>query len=140
MMSTQVYGKRVGKKPSKPQEWVEVKQSSDDPKWRSLAERIAFHRLYERNKHVGALKEAHPHRPYLWTVDFFFPYAKGGPLFIDEPALKPDIGESEMKTAFMLRAGFRFLIVKPKMTYEDCMTELLEIDARLKNGMANGAS
>ena len=133
MMSTQVYGKRVGRKPSKPTEWVEVKQSSDDPKWRSLAERIAFHRLYERNKHVGFLKEAHPTRPYLWTVDLYFPYAKGGPLWIDEPCLSPDVIDSEERKKVMEKMGLRFLIVKPKMTYEDCMTELLEIDARLKN-------
>lgn len=136
-MSQTVYGKRVGKKAPKPQEWIEVAATPDDPKWRSLAERIAAHRLYERNKHVGFLKDAHPHRPYLWTTDFYFPYAKGGPLYIDEPALKAEAGESEMKVEFMRRAGLRFLIVRPKMTYEDCMTELLEIDARLKNGMDN---
>lgn len=123
-MSTQVYGKRVNKK-AKPTEWVETKATVDDPKWRSLAEKVALHRLYERNKHVIFLKEAHPHRPYLWTTDLYFPYASGGPLYIDEPQMAPDILESEMKTKAMKAAGYRFLIIKPKMTYEDCMTELL---------------
>lgn len=134
-MSEQVYGRRVGgkgKKP-KPQDFVEVPKNTDDPRWRSLAERVAYHRLYERNKHVGLLKIAHPHRPHLWTTDLFFPYADGGPLFIDEPVMPPDVAESEMKTDVMKKNGLRFLIIKPKMNYEDCMTKLLEIDAGIKD-------
>lgn len=130
MMSSQVYGKRVGKKSKPPVEWVEVKIHEDENKWRSLSERVASHRLYERNKHVNALKDAHPHRPYLWTTDLYFPYAKGGPLYIDEPQMKPDVLESEMKTAVMKKAGLRFLIIKPKMSFEDCMTELLRQEAK----------
>lgn len=134
MMSERVYGKRVNtKKVHIPTEWIDVKPSADDPKWRSLSERVAFHRLYERNKHVGFLKIAHPHRPYLWTIDLYFPYAKDGPLYIDEPALQPDVKEAELKEQIMRDAGFRYLIIKPKMTYEDCMIRLLEIDERRKN-------
>ena len=132
-MTQQAYGKRVGRKDSKAivsKEWIDVKKSSDDPKWRSLAERVAHHRLYERNKHVGMLKEAHPNRPHLWTIDLYFPYAQGGALFIDEPALPPDVKESEMKVETLRKMGIRFLIIKPKMTYEDCMTELLGMDTK----------
>jgi hypothetical protein len=109
---------------------------TDSAQWRSLAERVALHRLYERNKHLGPLKEAFPYKPHLWTSDFFFPYAKGGPLFIDQPILVQDVPDCELKKETMLNAGLRYLIIKPKMKYEDCMLELLEIDARIaKNGL-----
>lgn len=135
-MSTTVYGKRVGRPPKTQKTWVDVPKSSDDAKWRSLAERIALHRLYERNKHLLILKEAFPYKPVMWTTDLFFPYAKGGPLFIDEPSLVQDVPDSEAKKEIMSKAGLRFLVIKPKMKYEDCMLELLEIDARIaENGL-----
>lgn len=132
-MMTEPHGKLKGKKSTVYTAWTQLAGSPDDPKWRSLSERIAQHRLYERNKHVGFLKQAHPYRPYLWTIDFYFPYASGGALYIDECSLVPDVGESEMKAEIMRKANLRFLILKPKMKYEDCMSDLIQIDARLKN-------
>jgi hypothetical protein len=58
------------------------------------------------------------------TVDKYFPYALGGPLFIDEPQNERDENICEEKKAIMEKLGHRYIIIKRGMSEIDIM-ELL---------------
>ncbi len=64
--------------------------------------KITSHMLAESdfckiNFYHPALKANFPGNGKLWSVDKFYPYAKGGPLFVDEPRFPYEIKNCEMK-------------------------------------------
>lgn len=108
---------------------VPEKTSSE---WRSLAERVAKHRLYKRNEHIPRLKEAFPACRWMWSVDKLFPYAEGGVLAIDEPRFDAEVKESLQKQAFLKKIGIRMVVLVPREGYDQAMQQLADFDMETK--------
>jgi len=53
-----------------------------------------------------------------------YPYADGGRLLVDEPRFQYEIDACEMKRPVLKRLGYRYLVIKPHMTIEQCFEEL----------------
>lgn len=122
----------VGKRGKKVQPTLDVDQPtptvSERGSYRSLAEEIAQSKYFERNKFVQVLKEKFPHQANLWTIDRFFPYAKGGPLFVEEPTYKHEMAESKLKRDALMGQPGRFLIIEAGMQHADVMHQLAEME------------
>jgi len=85
-----------------------------------LAEVLAQDKYFQRN-HIWS-KTAFPFNEKMQYVDKFFPYAEGGPLFVDEPQRTvTDLSIYEAKAEAMKALGHRYICIKPGMT---------ELDAR----------
>jgi hypothetical protein len=111
--------------------------------YRSFAEQIAEHRIYECGKFVPELKAALPNLWRLWHVDRFFPYAKGGELLVDEPKTEADFVESKLKAAAAAKAGLRMIILKSDTSIQEAREQLDEVDHvldDLRNGTKAGSS
>lgn len=91
---------------------------------RSMAEKIAKDKLYYRNYYYPGGKGAFPEFPVLQTVDKFFPYAEGGPLFVDEVSRTTDTKLIEKKTEVMRSLGHRYVAIMPGMSELDIRERL----------------
>lgn len=81
---------------------------------KTIAENIAEHQFYHRNYYWPGCKQAFPHLTNLQHVDKFFPFAVGGPLFVDE--VKPaDNRDFKQKKEVMSKLGHRYLVVTHDM-------------------------
>jgi hypothetical protein len=94
--------------------------------YRSLAERVAGHRLYQRGVFLPFLKEAFPHLKHMWCVDRYFPYSIHGSLYIDEPVKEFQVAESQKKRAVLEKFGLRLIVLGPMVTYQQAMEQLAE--------------
>ena len=77
----------------------------------TAASKAAGHEFCKVNYYHPLLKEKFPGNPKMWSVDKYYPYAKGGPLYIDEPNLEYRIVESKRKLEEFKKAGVRYLIL-----------------------------
>lgn len=91
---------------------------------RSMAEKIANDKLYYRNYYYPGGKTEFPEFPALQTVDKFFPYAEGGPLFVDEISRTTDQKLIEKKSELMKRLGHRYVAIVPGMSELDIRERL----------------
>lgn len=87
----------------------------------TVAEKIAEDKFCQRNHIWPGARQAFPFNSKMHYVDKFYPYAEGGPLFVDEPTRLSDLKQYELKAEAMKKLGHRYLVIKPGMT---------EIDAR----------
>lgn len=92
--------------------------------YRSLAEKVAQHRIYQRGVWIKELQAAFPTQKWLWRVSRFFPYSPHGKLFIDEPSLPIQIEESKKKKEILDRLGFKTVILYSGVSFEDAMEQL----------------
>lgn len=76
------------------------------------ASKIADSTFCKINYYHPLLKKKFPGNSKMWTVDKYYPYAKCGPLFIDEPRLDYRVQESKNKLAEFEKAGIKYLILK----------------------------
>ena len=93
----------------------------------TFAERIAQHKLFYKNHIWQGAREAFPFHPALRMVDRYFPYAEGGPLYIDEPSRVDDLKQYEPKIDAMKKLGHRYLLLKPGMTELEVTEALAEM-------------
>lgn len=54
-----------------------------------------------------------PIEPLLHTCSKFFPYAKGGALYIDEPEIEDDVTNCKRKAEAMKKEGLRYCYIPP---------------------------
>ena len=90
----------------------------------SLAEKIAGDKLCYRNHYYPGGKNLFPEVATLQVVDKFYPYANGGPLFVDEWTdhdEKHRLSTIENKKEAMRKLGHRYLSVTPNMTELDAI-------------------
>lgn len=80
---------------------------------RSLAERIAGDDYHYLNYYYEGGKGYFPQEHKMQTVSKFFPFAEGGPLFVDEPNMEHEFSMCERKKEVMKKLGHRYLIIKP---------------------------
>ena len=131
---TRVVGKR-GKKaaPTLDEDLADLKskRSDDVPprgEYRSLAEQVSQSKYFERNKFVQALKLAFPQNPKLWTIDRYFPHAKGGAIYVEEPTYESEKKDARLKREAMRGEPGRFLIIEVGMENADVMHQLAEME------------
>lgn len=108
-----------------PKEKKTIAANFREVQYSSRAERIAKDSLYYRNHYYAGGKQIFPDKPELQTVDKYFPYAEGGPLFIDELTLMDNPKTFEMKTQKMKELGHRYIAIDPKMTDLQIMERLI---------------
>jgi len=92
--------------------------------FRSQAEKIAKDQLFYKNYYYPGGRQAFPDKPILQTVDKYFPYAEGGPLFIDEPLRTDDAKLFETKTEIMKKLGHRYVALTPGLSELDILERL----------------
>lgn len=91
-----------------------------EPKYGCMSDALAEDTLCYLNHYYKGGREKFPNDHQLQFVHKYYPYAKGGPLLIDEPAHKESLEIYTKKQEFMKELGHRYLLVKPKMTELDC--------------------
>lgn len=79
---------------------------------KDISEKIAESRVLFRSWKNDGLKAAFPHERRLWTTEKYYPDAKGGPLYIDEPQGTQEVAECERKREVMKKLGHRYLVIR----------------------------
>lgn len=90
----------------------------------SRAEVAANSKICLLNWKFDQAAEKFPREPWMRKVDFYFPYAAGGPLLVDDCKLPHQVTQSERKAKILQELGYRFLILRPGMTEADDLLEL----------------
>lgn len=110
-----------------------VVKSADKPKERDVLDRadllgvsaeVAQDTLCNRNWPWKNARSHFPLDPLMRTVDKFYPNAKGGPLYVDEPETEGDAKRYEKKRAVMKVEGLRYIVVTRDMTAVDARKQL----------------
>ena len=104
----------------------EVKRERAQPstKFTRLPQKLAHSHFYIRNYGVQALKEAFPASAAAGTVSAYFPFAEGGPLYVDEPRHPYNIEECRKKTVVMRKAGLKYVYLEKDDTLETALQKL----------------
>lgn len=87
---------------------------------------IAGSEIYSRNLRFKNAEKHFPHQPLMRTCDMFFQFAKGGPLFVDEPTTPVEINECEKKLTAMRAEGLRYVYVTQDMSVARALEQLKE--------------
>lgn len=100
----------------------------------TLAEKIAESTIYIRNYKFPMADQRIPPQvnPDFKFVDKFFPYAKGGPLYVDEPRDDKDTQLSFEKQRILIHLGMRHLVVEDSSTLIDVITQIERVDNELE--------
>jgi hypothetical protein len=93
---------------------------------KTLSEQIAGDTICYLNKYFTGYKEAFPEPQDvgLRTVDKYFPFAEGGPLYVDEHRGVTELRDLDRKKEVMKSLGFRYVILKPGMSLIDAYEAL----------------
>jgi hypothetical protein len=62
--------------------------------------------------------------PLMRTVDKFYPWAKEGPLYVDEPETEGDEKNCARKRAALESEGCRYIVITKDMTEEQARAQL----------------
>jgi hypothetical protein len=91
-------------------------------------ERIAQDKLVIRKTKFPGADEAYPDvtQSLFRFVDKFYPHAKGGPLWVDEPRNEKEIYRAYERHKVMKKLGLRHLVVEKDSTYEHLLEQLGE--------------
>ena len=79
---------------------------------------------YIRNTRIPNSLKWFPVDPLLRTVDKYFPYAVGGPLYIDEPKSNAEIEQCLKKAEALKAEGARYAYIGPDMELDDVLVQL----------------
>lgn len=82
---------------------------------KSIAEQISGHHFYYKGYYWTGCKQAFENDLKHQHVDKFYPFAEGGPLFVDEVKAN-DNRDFEYKKAVMKKLGHRYLVVTHGMS------------------------
>lgn len=90
----------------------------------TVAEQIAEEKFHHINFMWPGGQKAFPFNSKMWTVSRYFPYAKGGPLFVDEPRRVDEVKELELKREAMKQLGNRYVVITEGMSYVDALEQM----------------
>lgn len=90
----------------------------------TVAEQVSGDKFCHINFMWPGCKNAFPFQPKLWNVDRYFPYAEGGPLFVDEPNRLADIESLKLKQEAMKKLGHRYLLCTEGLKFEEALEQL----------------
>lgn len=65
-----------------------------------------------RNFRIRDAEKHFPHQPMMRTVEKYYPYAKGGPLLVDEPNTEREVTACQEKAKILKSLGYRYLILQ----------------------------
>lgn len=106
----------------------EAKPTEREPRnmeqYLGLAAQVAESTIYCGNWKFKNAEKHFPHDPLLRTVDKFFPYAKGGALFVDEPRSKRDEEHCQRKAKAIHEEGQRYVYLLSEMNLDEAMQQL----------------
>lgn len=90
----------------------------------TLSDRVAEDNFYYLKHYFpGGLNEFRDF-PNLRMVKKFYPYAKGGPLYVDEPVFEFQKEECRRKKDVMKKLGLRYIVLEDGMSKEDALSQL----------------
>lgn len=103
---------------------AQEKDNFDHKSYLGMAFQIAESEVYCGNWKFKNADKHFPYNPLLRTVDRYFPYAKGGPLFLDLVQTKNEEQGCKLKAAAMKYEGQRYVYITAEMTLQDAIDQL----------------
>lgn len=91
---------------------------------KTLSDQIANDSLYYINHYFAGCFQAFPDKKELQHVDKYYPYADGGPLYVDEQNSSLDKRDLTLKMEIMKKLGHRYVIIKPEMKLHEALEYL----------------
>lgn len=91
-----------------------------------LAAQVAGSTTYVRNWKIPRAREHFPFDPLMRSVDKYFQFAKGGPLFVDEPKTPADIERCKQKAKVAAKEGIRYCYVTLGMKIDEARKQIVE--------------
>lgn len=80
-----------------------------------LAAKLAQDTQYTGNWRIPNALKHFPTDPILRTVEKYFPYAVGGPIYIDEPTDDVELEQCQKKAIALHEEGMRYFIITREM-------------------------
>lgn len=107
---------------------VESKPAKPDAAFglNSIPDRVAGSKVHYRNWEVPGAKEAFPFHMGLRFVERMYPYSKPEPLLVDCPMSEYEEKDCDKKAEVFRTFGFRYLILKRNMSFEEALQQLGE--------------
>ena len=90
----------------------------------SISDELAGDKFHYVNYLVTHLKFAFHDKPSMWHVDKYYPYAKNGAIYFDEPRTPQEIDLCSLKREFLHKHAIRYIVIEPKKSLEDLFIEL----------------
>lgn len=110
-------------------EKVKEQKGFDVSEFLGLSAKIAKSTVYTGNRKFKNADKHFPNLPLLRTVQKFFPYAAGGPLYVDEPTDPQEERECIKKAVAMKAEGLRYVVITRDMHDRDESEVLEELKA-----------
>lgn len=80
-----------------------------------LAAKLAKDTQYTGNWRIPNALKHFPADPILRTVEKYFPYAEGGPIYVDEPTDNIELAQCQRKAIALHEEGMRYFIITREM-------------------------
>lgn len=104
----------------------------------SMADDVAKSRMVVRNITYPKAREAFPHEPQFQTIEYHYPLAEGGPLYVDEAKDVWAEKACAVKAEIMKEAKLRYVILGEKTALVDVMEQLEgQVFLKEKHGVDN---
>lgn len=97
--------------------------------YRYPIERITQDKIVIRNVKFPGADEAYsmPHQALMRFVSAYYPNAKGGPLYVDEPKNETEVHRAYERHKVMIQLKLRHVILEKDSTYEHLLEQLGEM-------------
>jgi hypothetical protein len=105
---------------------IEVKRSFEPKRDNSMMflDQVAQSTTCQMNHKWMCADSDFPNEPWMRTVRFYYPYAVGGPLLVDELVMHHQLAGLKRKEKCLRERGFRYFIFRRQMSITDAMMEL----------------
>lgn len=97
-----------------------------------LTDAVADSDMYSRNEPMPNAMELFPMDWRMRYSDLYYPYAKGGPIFIDTPSAPYEIEMCEIKYRTYSAHGVRYTYVKAEEGIAEVKARLTDANQRIK--------
>ena len=104
-----------------------IKKCDDRNRLLAIADKIAESNIYTKNWLWPRAAENFPDRPAMHYIDKYYPYAKRGPLLVDEPSTEADALISYEKQKVLKKLGHRSVVIERDSTLADILDQLGEL-------------
>ena len=98
----------------------------------STAERLAKSKTFWINYSDKTLCTVFNNDPDMTTVDYYFPYADGGPLYLDQVFGNYDYDRLQKKNEIMVKNGIRHIVYEDQEDFSGILERLEKIDKQVK--------
>jgi hypothetical protein len=106
------------------QVWRKEPTSQENKEVLTIAGKIAKSPIYCRNYKIPNAIRHFPVEPLMRTVDKYFQFADGGPLWVDEPVSERDVINCRRKAEAMAKEKARYAYIEKDMTLNDVLGQL----------------